>query len=194
MSPVRVESTLNEIRRVALDLFSTKGYEGTSIRDIAEGVGIRTSSMYHHFASKEAILWELTRTAFAQLTSGWEEERDRIGDADPWGRLVGFVRSDVRYHAVHRREASIINAQLASLAPEHLAEAVRRRAEYETLLHDLVAECLAGGGHSVPHGRLAVYAILQMCAAVAGWYRPDGELSVEEVCEVYAAPALKMLA
>ncbi len=45
-----------EILRVALELFTRQGFEGTSIRDIAEALGMTKSSLYHHFAGKDAIV------------------------------------------------------------------------------------------------------------------------------------------
>ena len=49
-------NTKQEILEMALDMFSVKGYEATSISQIAEAVGIRKASMYSHFASKQEIL------------------------------------------------------------------------------------------------------------------------------------------
>jgi AcrR family transcriptional regulator len=53
--PKPATDTRSEILRVALDLFTTNGFEGTSIRDIARAVGHTQSSLYHYFASKDAI-------------------------------------------------------------------------------------------------------------------------------------------
>ncbi|MEN8192912.1 MAG: TetR/AcrR family transcriptional regulator [Bacteroidota bacterium] len=49
-------NTRNKIKDVALDLFSTQGFSGTSVRDISGTVGIRESGIYNHFSSKEDIL------------------------------------------------------------------------------------------------------------------------------------------
>lgn len=52
----RRTDTRDRIKRVALDLFSTAGFAGTSVRDISSKVGIRESGIYNHFSSKENIL------------------------------------------------------------------------------------------------------------------------------------------
>ena len=54
-------NTKNEILEAALNLFSTQGYEATSILQIAEAVGIRKASLYSHFTSKQEILDVLVR-------------------------------------------------------------------------------------------------------------------------------------
>jgi AcrR family transcriptional regulator len=194
MSAMRAEATVDEIRRVALKMFAAKGYDGTSIRDIAESVGIRGSSMYNHFPSKEAILWDLTLTAIVQLNGAWEAVAATLKAASPEDKLTGFVCANVRFHANHRREAALINAQLGSLSALHYDEAVVLRAAYEALLQDIVSRCMSPRSRVLPGLKVTVFAILQMCAAVAGWYRPDGELTVEELCDAYAALALKMVA
>lgn len=59
-------NTKQEILLAALDLFSVKGYEGTSISEIAEKVGIKKATMYSHFTSKQEILDELVKTVFEE--------------------------------------------------------------------------------------------------------------------------------
>lgn len=54
-------NTKNEIISAALDLFSTQGFEATSISQIADAVGIRKASLYSHFESKQAILEQLKK-------------------------------------------------------------------------------------------------------------------------------------
>ena len=49
-------NTKEQILDVALDLFSIRGYEATSISQIADAVGLRKASLYSHFASKQDIL------------------------------------------------------------------------------------------------------------------------------------------
>lgn len=59
-------NTKQEILLAALDLFSVKGYEGTSISEITQKVGIMKATMYSHFTSKQEILDELVKTVFEE--------------------------------------------------------------------------------------------------------------------------------
>ncbi|NQX67598.1 TetR/AcrR family transcriptional regulator [Paenibacillus alba] len=61
------EETRSQILSIALKFFIEKGYESTSIRDIAEALGMTKSSLYYHFRSKEEILINLIQLRYAQL-------------------------------------------------------------------------------------------------------------------------------
>ncbi len=91
MSAVRTERpivrrggqhTRSEVQRVALELFTTQGYEATSLRQIADELGINKASLYYHFASKEAILLSLLedRGAEAEHLLEWVRDQPRTPD------------------------------------------------------------------------------------------------------------------
>ena len=67
-------NTKEKIFNVSLDLFSKKGYDSVSLREIAEAVGIKKSSIYSHYSSKEAILMDI----FNQFTKSFEIDDKEI--------------------------------------------------------------------------------------------------------------------
>lgn len=67
-------NTKEKIFDVSLDLFSKKGYDSVSLREIAEEVGIKKSSIYSHYSSKEAILMDI----FNQFTNSFQIDSEEI--------------------------------------------------------------------------------------------------------------------
>ncbi len=90
VSPPEV-STRDRILDIALDLFTEKGFDGTSLREIAERMGMTKAALYYHFASKDDILMalhlrlhEFGKDALAKMTespvtlASWGEVLDQM--------------------------------------------------------------------------------------------------------------------
>jgi AcrR family transcriptional regulator len=65
-------ATLDEIVAAAAKVFRTKGYHAATVRDIADEVGILKGSLYHHFESKEALLYLVVRSCAGQFWRIWK--------------------------------------------------------------------------------------------------------------------------
>lgn len=72
--------TRREILDAALDLFAERGFHATSVRAIARAVGVRESALYHHFASKDAILEGVIEERASARISAINQEVAAIGD------------------------------------------------------------------------------------------------------------------
>src|SRR5437764_15222571 len=59
-----------ELTRIAARLFAERGYQGTSLADLAEQLGMQKPSLYHHISSKEDLLWEIAWDGAAAFHRG----------------------------------------------------------------------------------------------------------------------------
>lgn len=187
--------TARVIVQVALDCFARRGYAGTSMREIARDVGIQPSSIYSHFTSKEEILWSAYSRANETLDQMQAEvlEKDRLGTAGTEQNLRAFIRTHARFHAENGQIAMIANSQIASLRADHYEKATMWRDRYEARLRGLLQEAVEAKLVQITDVKMYVYAILQMGMAIATWYRPDGEWTVDEVVEHYDEMTERML-
>lgn len=187
----RPPGTNELIVAAALELFAEHSYEGTSMRQIAASVGVKPASLYNHFASKEDILWEIARRSQDQLG----EEQGRVFDAvaGTAEALEAFVRMHTAFHARWPLSADITNRQLRSLSADRLAQTVVFRDGYERRLRDLLNKGCEEGVFEISNTRIASYAILEMGMGVSVWFRADGPLSVEQVCDLHAELVARMV-
>lgn len=73
-------STKEKITTTALALFAQRGYDGVSVRDICKQVGIKESSLYYHFPSKQAILTTLLSHFENRAAEGMAQLEQALGD------------------------------------------------------------------------------------------------------------------
>jgi len=100
------KNTKELLLRVAVDLFSQKGYLNTSIRDIATKAGIASSIIYHYFNDKEEMLFEIIKSTTQDLMQSLHETEEKI--KDPEECLREMLRAHIVDFKINRKKESII--------------------------------------------------------------------------------------
>lgn len=183
--------TVHRIAAEALELFYAKGYHATSIRDIATAADVATSTLFHHYASKEDILARIMMQSLAETTARVRQADQSAVDAT--SRMRAVVTALVLAHTELQRESFVNNAELRSLSPAVAQEVVASRRALGETVTAIVAEGVEAGEFQVERPEEAATAIITMVIAVASWFRQSGPRSAEDVARAYTEYAMKLL-
>ena len=188
------ETRREELLGIAAGLFAERGYRKTTVRDIADAAGILSGSLYHHFDSKESMVDEILRSFQEELFG----EYDAIlasGD-DARTKLERAVRVSFEAIHEHRHEVAIFQNeadQLGSL--DRFGYLAERNAQSRDVWITLLREGIASGALRDDLDVELVYRFIRDTVWVAvRWYRPGGELSLQQVADQYLSILLDGIA
>jgi AcrR family transcriptional regulator len=179
------------LARAAVDAFSTRGFHGTTTRDISTAAGMSPAALYVHHRSKEELLFELSRVGHERVLAMVRESVARSDD--PVQQLGDLVEDFVRDHAVVHTGARVINYELAALSEEHLAEIVTIRHEIDVVVRGVIDHGVATGAFSTPDPHMTALAVLSLGVDVARWFRDEGRWTPDQVAVHYRLMALRMV-
>lgn len=182
------QQRMSRILAAALDAFAEKGYHGTSTRQLAERSGLSVPGIYHHYRSKQDILFDLMMVVIDELIARCRYALEEAGD-DPSAQFDAIVDAILLFH-MHRQNGAMLSAnEMRSLTPEHRARYVARRDEQQRMLDVVVSDGVDAGIFHTAHPGDASRAITSLCLGVAAWYRSDGELAEDVFLDRYRSVA-----
>ncbi|GAA0957057.1 TetR/AcrR family transcriptional regulator [Actinocorallia libanotica] len=170
----------------AVELFATKGYAATTMRDIADASGILAGSIYHHFASKEAMLDEALRDFLVRLYERFAAA-ERAGD-DPRETLSRLVR--ISFLSIHESPHAVAVYQNETGSDVLRKEAFAYVTDYGNRIEQVWLRVLTTGQMSgmvrpdfdVKVGYLFIRDAIW---SAVRWYRPGGQMTPENLAEQY---------
>ncbi|MFP8887160.1 TetR/AcrR family transcriptional regulator [Streptomyces mangrovi] len=177
-------SSYARLRSSALELFATRGFQATGIRDLAAGAGVSLATLYHYMDGKEDLLVRLMRESLERLNGDARTVLARVGS--PVEGLAALTIMHVLAHGLRRTETVVVDRELRSLGEESRKSVVALRDEYEQLWGDRLVAGLAESSMSVPDIRVTRLALLSTCTGVAYWYSEEGELDLDRIAAVHA--------
>src|ERR1700733_8239274 len=186
----QAKSRRNELLELAASMFAERGLRATTVRDIADGAGILSGSLYHHFSSKEEMVDELLRSFLDWLFDRYREIVD--SEPNPLERLKGLFMAS--FEAIEHRHAQVVIYQneaqrLLSQPRFSYIEDMNRqqRKMWVEVLNQGVDE-----GYFRPDLNVdLIYRFIRDTTWVSvRWYQPGGPLTAVQVGEQYLAMVL----
>lgn len=175
------ESARGKLLQTAAHLFRSKGYERTTVRDLASAVGIQSGSIFHHFKSKDEILRSVMEETIRYNTALMQASLAEASDLR--GRVLALIRCELPSIMGGTGEAmAVLVYEWRSLSEQGQAFILELRDNYEQIwLHVLGEAKAAGYVKSDPFilRRLLTGAL----SWTTTWFRPDGAMSLDQLAE-----------
>jgi AcrR family transcriptional regulator len=163
----------------AAKVFARRGYDQTTMQELAASMDLATGALYHYFSGKEELLTAICDQLMEPLLEQASELVDSGDDAEE--RLRSLVRLWVCHVVAHRDHMLVFQQE------RHLIESGERwrkvrasRKAFERLAAEALQRASPRGD-----GHLALLALLGMVNHTAQWYRPRGELSPDAIADGY---------
>jgi AcrR family transcriptional regulator len=168
------------ILETAARLICEKGYEGTSIQDIADAAGLTKAGLYHHIRSKEHLLLEIQNYGM-DVFEEWVL-KPVMPIADPLERLKACMAKNILLVTEGwSKEVTIILHEHATLTGEARAHINARKKRYVRFLETSFAEAVKSGRVRAVNPKVAAFAFLGQVLWIYKWYRPDGAVAAADL-------------
>ena len=176
---------IREICRIAARVFYDKGYDGASMQDIAEAVGLTKAGLYHHIGSKDRLLFEIMNYGMDILDENVVSKVRQI--SEPGERLrqtiIGHIDLVVRTRDL---EITVILHENRSLKGELRTKINARKQAYIRFLEQTISDLQASAPTPpLVSPKLAAFSLLGMINWLYQWYRVDGAVKEEELALAY---------
>jgi TetR/AcrR family transcriptional regulator, cholesterol catabolism regulator len=170
----------------AVALFREQGYDATSIRQVADAAGLAKATVYHHYPTKAALLYEVHNAFMETLEEGME--RISTSGETAVGRLRLIIHELWRVLVTHRSHVQVFFEEWRNLDDAHLGGLKERRDAYYQFVRSTVKEAWPTPTSGAVDEDLDVItlAIFGMCNWGYQWFDPNGRLSASEIAEKYA--------
>ena len=179
-----------ELIEIACLLFAEKGFDGSSLQEIADKFGILKGSLFHYIRTKNELLYEIIRSVYVGAEGRIWSIMDEAGSATT--KLHKVIIAYVTYIADHQPWVTVWLHDLGALDPGHRKEITWFEERDRGRLTMLVTEAQREGSiASDLDPQIVAFSLLGAMNWVHRWYRP-GRLSPREIAEVLARVHLRL--
>lgn len=168
------------ILAAAVDLFADHGYDATSVSQVISRAGVAKGGFYHHFASKEELLYAVYGDLIQRQLEGME--RILAQRMPPTETLRALIMDLVETTAASAREALVFSRELSQLGNRRIVQMRSMRRRYHNAVLKLVEDAQQRGQlRAVASPDIVTYTIFGVVNELPRWYRPAGRVRPEQI-------------
>jgi AcrR family transcriptional regulator len=187
-----VSSTRGRIISAAVELFAEQGFDATSVNQVVARAAVAKGALYHHFTSKDDLLFEVYRELIDRQLSGWHDiQRRGLSAAETIRELIFDLVSTT---AEKVAEAKVFFREGHRLSDANQQRARQARREMHDAVLGLVAAAQASGEFAaVASPEMVTFTLFGVINELPVWYQADGRKRPEDIAEELSALILAAL-
>ena len=171
----------DDILYEAGNLFKRKGFNGTSMQDIASEVGILKGSIYYYFNSKDEIFREVLNKGISPILKKAELLKGK--NLPPAEKLRELIKDLFNYIMDNNYSLVLFFQERENISASQTKHYVESRNKYEKIFKDVLSDGIKQGVFPQVNVSLTIFAVLGMCNWIIQWYNPSGPSSHDEIIE-----------
>ncbi len=179
---------LAEIYRAAAQIILRKGYDATSVNDIANALGMTKAGLYHYINGKKELLFDIMNFGLWELDEEVAAPARAIGE--PAERLRFIVDAHARLVTRGQGAITILVDEVTALTPAQQRKITQRKRAYFDFLRDTLKELKAAGKMRDVDATAAAFSLLGMINWLSRWFQQGGALDAERAAEEIVKIAL----
>src|SRR5262245_21296600 len=182
--------TRNRVFEVAAEVFHRKGYDNTSMSDIASAAGLTKAGLYHHVESKEQLLYTVLDYGLDLTEAYVMNPLDAI--ADPLDRLKRMI--ELHLHVVleaRNLEITGLLHECKTLSESDSSKINQRKKKYVQMTTGLITDVLTKYNVKDANPKLAAFALLGMLNWTYQWYKASGSIALDEIVSSFQQTFLR---
>jgi AcrR family transcriptional regulator len=179
MKTVIKKSRKQQIEEKATVLFQERGYAATSMRDLAQDLGIEAASLYSHIKSKEEILQKICFRMAAEFFSAWQDVE--LENSSQAAKMEKAMIAHVKVITKDTDASAVFFNEWRHLSEPFLGDFLAMRDDYEGRFKKILRDGMAAGEFKIVDEKFMMLTILSSLNWTHNWYKPEGNLTPEEI-------------
>jgi AcrR family transcriptional regulator len=178
----------SNVYRVAAEIMCHKGYQATSMNDIAEAAGLTKAGIYHYIRGKEDLLFGIMTYAMDNVEQGIIAPATEVVDAEQ--RLHTILERHTRSVIEGTGAITIVLEEMTALTPAHRRLITSRKRAYFEFIRRTLQQLAEEGKLRNVNPTTAAFSLLGMILWISRWYRRDGKITPQEALNDYLEIAM----
>ncbi|KRF65674.1 TetR family transcriptional regulator [Bacillus sp. Soil768D1] len=181
-----------KIIETSLTLFEQHGFHGVSVNEIVKECGTSKGGFYHHFSSKDELLFVIHDYFISYVLTKAQEAIS--ASAHPTEKMQKIIQSFVKVFDLYKPHISVFYQESIYLKPPYVEAIKKKRQMYKEIIFSVIQEGIDKGEfRSELPVEITGMSILGMVNWSYKWYKRDGGKTIEEIGEIYVDLILQAL-